>query len=217
MANELIRPIDPDTARAIEEVAKTAGKGLDLAGQAGGYAASIVGRTPGDFIGFVFGDRLFHWRVRQLAALQQKTNEILLKRAVADPEQNPSIEVPLLEAAIDESREELVSLWAKLWAAAMDPQRKAVVRRSLIDVVKKMEPIDAAIFATILSDPQAFGGIGEPGKISAGLRKHGFSYPDDETRVSIEALVGLNLISSNIHLNAQATSLGKTLWRAIED
>ncbi len=46
MANELIRPIDENTARAVEELSKTAGKGLDVAGKVGGYAAGVVGRTP---------------------------------------------------------------------------------------------------------------------------------------------------------------------------
>jgi len=37
MAEELIRPIDENTAKAIEESAKTLGKGLDLAGGLGAY------------------------------------------------------------------------------------------------------------------------------------------------------------------------------------
>jgi len=35
MGNELIRPIDADTARALEEVAKTTGKGIDAMTQVG--------------------------------------------------------------------------------------------------------------------------------------------------------------------------------------
>jgi hypothetical protein len=41
MPNELIRPIDPDSAHAIEEAAKAAGKAIDAAMQAGRYVGAI--------------------------------------------------------------------------------------------------------------------------------------------------------------------------------
>jgi hypothetical protein len=48
MGNELIRPIDADTARAIEEVARTTGKGIDALAQGdspfpAGFASAFFG------------------------------------------------------------------------------------------------------------------------------------------------------------------------------
>ncbi len=149
MPNELIRPIDADTARAIEELSKTASKGIEAAEKVGGYAAGVVGRTPHDLIAFVFGDRLAHWRFRQLVRLQEGTREYLARLGVREPEENPSVEIPLLEAAIDEGREELVELWAKLWAAAMDPKRKQFVRADLITTLKQLEPLDAKVLQDV--------------------------------------------------------------------
>jgi hypothetical protein len=216
VANELIRPFDPDTAHAIEELAKTASKGLEVVEKAGGYAANVVGRTPHDFLGFLFGDRLFHWRLRQLAALQQKTRKILTDRGVKEDEQNPSVEIPLLEAAIDEGREELVTIWAKLWAAAMDPSRKSIVRRSLIDVVKKLEPIDAVLFNLCAQE------LGEPNSTSSPLISFVFGsrlpYERDDLTISIDALKNLNLISETAATGAgRVTSLGRMLARAVID
>jgi hypothetical protein len=58
---------------------------------------------------------------------------------------SPSLAIPLLRAAYDESRPELQELWAQLIAAAMDPQRANKVRRSFIDTVRRLDPLDALI------------------------------------------------------------------------
>jgi hypothetical protein len=61
-------------------------------------------------------------------------------RGVADTERvSLVIALPLLEAAAEESREELQDLWARLLAAAMDPGRSGQVRRVFIEIVKQMD------------------------------------------------------------------------------
>ena len=220
MANELIRPIDENTARAVEELSKTAGKGLDVAEKVGGYAAGVVGRTPHDLIAFLFGDRLAHWRFRQLVKLQERTREFLEQRGVGETEENPSVEIPLLEEAIDEGRDELVDLWAKLWASAMDPLRKAVVRRSLIDTVKKMEPIDAILFEVIAKEVSNNRYSLGNNTIYNFIRQKFPQYVDNSIWVSLEELKALDLIAflpaeQIPQLASPVTHLGNMLWRAI--
>ncbi|MEJ0010612.1 MAG: Abi-alpha family protein [Alphaproteobacteria bacterium] len=53
--------------------------------------------------------------------------------------------IPLMRAAYDESRPELQEIWARLIAAAMDPQRAPRVRISFIETVKRMDPLDALV------------------------------------------------------------------------
>jgi hypothetical protein len=43
----------------------------------------------------------------------------------------------------------LRDLWAKLLAAAVDPGRKGSVRRTTIEIVKGLEPLDAQILTSI--------------------------------------------------------------------
>jgi Abortive infection alpha len=215
MANELIRPIDADTAHAIEELSKTAGKGLDVVTGAGGYAVDVLGRTPHNLIAFLFGDRLVHWRVRQLAVLQQRTREILSQRGVHEQEENPSIEIPLLEAAIDEGREELVTAWAKLWAAAMDPSRKKAVRRELIDTVKNMEPIDAVLFDACVQSLALQSSSGK--RLAEVVVEMGLPYGTDDLLVSIEALKSLNLVGTLELDQGVITPYGRILARAIAE
>jgi hypothetical protein len=58
---------------------------------------------------------------------------------------SPSVAIPLIEAAVNEDRDGLKQLWAKLLAAAMDPERTSRVRPSLIELLKKMDPLDARV------------------------------------------------------------------------
>jgi hypothetical protein len=63
VANELIRPIDADTARAIEEAAKTAGKAVDAAVKAGEYGGGVLGDLPHHTVG-ILRDWVVHKRAR---------------------------------------------------------------------------------------------------------------------------------------------------------
>ena len=68
---------------------------------------------------------------------------------ISDP--SPSIVTPLLEAACQESREELQRLWACLLANAMIKNGK--VRIDFIDILKQLDPQDA-LALTVIKDTQ---------------------------------------------------------------
>lgn len=73
-----------------------------------------------------------------------------LKRRKVNPIRPPlSVLLPLLEAAQDESREELREIWAALLAAAADPARSHLFRRDFIDVAKRLEPVDALVLSAM--------------------------------------------------------------------
>lgn len=64
--------------------------------------------------------------------------------------------MPIIEAAIDETREELTELWARLLAAALDPKRKNLVRADLVMTMKQLEPLDAAVLRAVYETQTAF-------------------------------------------------------------
>jgi len=153
-------PFGEEAPRALAESAKFGSRLLDSADKLGGYLADVAGRGPHDFVGVVIGDWLAHVRVRRWTKLQADTKRILEERGVKEPyeEISPSIAVPLLEAAVDETREELAELWAKLLAAASDPSRKNRVRSSLIATLKQMDPLDAKVLDALnKAYPAGFG------------------------------------------------------------
>lgn len=157
MSNELMRPIDPETARVIEEAAKLGGKLVDAGTKAGGYLDRVIGRLPDNIIGLMLSDWVLHKRIRRWAELQAETEEILRRYGVEEPfaDVSPAIALPLIEAAVDENREGVKQMWARLLAAALDPQRTRSVRQSFISAIKAMDPLDAQILDWIFQSGAA--------------------------------------------------------------
>jgi hypothetical protein len=187
VGNELIRPIDPETAHAIEEVAKLGSKVVDASAGMGAYLGYIMGGIPVNLVGLI-GDRLYHKRIRRFAELNAETREYLSRWGAKEPfeDVSPSIEIPLVVAAIDEDRDGLKELWSKLLASAMHPDRKGRVRQSFITILKQLDPIDALVFQAIGS------GLGAS-NYQDQLAKR-FETSTDEISVSVERLAELSLI-----------------------
>jgi hypothetical protein len=144
MSNELIRPIAV-SARAIEEASKAFSKAIEAAMQTGKYAGAVLGDLPHDLVGII-GDWVAHKRARRWAELSAETAKILRDRRIENREDvSPSVAIPLIAAAINEDRNVLKQLWAKLLASAMDPNRSNLVRPSLIELLKSMDPLDARV------------------------------------------------------------------------
>lgn len=101
-------------------------------------------------LGLLGGDWLSEKRARNREKLKARTREINAKRGVSpDDDPSPSVVIPLLSAAQDESREEVLEFWAQLLASAMDPDRQASYRREFVGIVKELEPADAIILPMI--------------------------------------------------------------------
>jgi len=152
MSDELFRPIDPDTARAIEhagraveETAKVAGAVVDADTAATSYTAGVLGRIPHNLFGLI-DDRLDHYRIRRWAELCSETREHLNRWGAKEPFEEiiPSVATSLLEVALNETRDGLKQIWDRLVAAARHPGRKELVRQSLISIVKRMDPASTA-------------------------------------------------------------------------
>jgi Abortive infection alpha len=128
---------------AIEETAKTAGKALEL--------VQAAAPAIGEMYGFLIGDTIQHARAKRLESMAEKAKR-LADRGVTEKAETPErLGIPLLEAAQTESREEMIDLWARLLANAMDPNRIGDVRSEYIEIIKKFEPLDVRIMDYIAS------------------------------------------------------------------
>lgn len=211
MANELIRPIDADTAHAIEEASKAMGKAIEVAMQTGKYVGAVLGDLPHDLVGII-GDWVAHQRARRWIELQADTEKILRDRGVENRETvSPSVAIPLIAAAINEDRDGLKQLWAKLLATAMDPSRANRVRAAFIEALKKMEPLDAAVLPYVHQHGGRVDG-GVANTLAAELRA-----TRDEIDVSVANLVKLELLGPTQHPSAAITASGREFLRAIGD
>lgn len=142
----MVLPVTDEQAKAIQETAKFGQTALNSIRGFGQYIANVLGTLPEDLVGLIATDPLKHIRIRNAEKLKEKTEKILYERGIEQPQlASPTLAIPLMQAACDESREELQEIWAQLLATAMDPARANTVRRSFIDTVKQMDPLDALV------------------------------------------------------------------------
>lgn len=141
--------MDPATtqavAKAAEESAKTSGKALEIVHDAGGYLRQVIADVPQDLVGVLGGTWLHERHIRLRDRLRRRTEQILQERDVEEViELSPNMVAALIAGAQEEGSEELMELWARLLANAMDPNLNSV-RHSFIEAVKRMDPMDAVV------------------------------------------------------------------------
>jgi hypothetical protein len=142
-----------EEAKAVSEVAKTTGKALEMIQGTGGWLKGIFGTLPEDLVGLVGADWVHEKRRRTVAQLQANTAEFIAALApdrLIEP--SPSVVLPLLQSAADESRPELQARWAALLANVMTEEGRNV-RRAFFETLAKMEPSDATILDLLVSAP----------------------------------------------------------------
>jgi hypothetical protein len=138
--NPIVEFIPKEAAKeAVKETAK-------LTRELGGFLSKVFGTLPQDTVGVLGGDWLHHIRIRNAYRLQKRTEEILRGRGAERKIEplSPSVAIPLLKAAQDESRDEIQELWARLLANAMDRVRPQL-NRVFIDLVKTLDVLEARI------------------------------------------------------------------------
>jgi hypothetical protein len=138
MADSLI-PISDEQAKLGQEIVRAL-RGL------GGFFERAIGSVPEDLVGYLGGDWLRARRAENIARMLYEAKARLEARDVNETKPATlSVALPILQGAADEDRDELVDLWARLLANAMDPAALGTIRASFIDAVKKMDPPDAIL------------------------------------------------------------------------
>jgi Abortive infection alpha len=212
MSEELIRPIDAETAKAISDAAQLGSKMADASTGVGRYAAGVLGNLPHNLVG-IASDYVAYKRLNRAVELEHDYKKLLADRAVLEAvEPSPSIAVPLLEAAVDEDREVLKDLWTRLLANACDPKRHTRVRLSFINLLKKLDPLDAEILCE-------FGRAS--GKLAPNARnylKDKLAVSENEVVVSLEHLIEIGCLSAtNEHWNPNLSPRGSLLLLAVSE
>jgi Abortive infection alpha len=175
------------------------------------YVGRVLGTVPHDAVGLVLGDPLKFVRTAIAAQYDVLLDKILKRRNVTETQPvSPSVAIPLLRSAYDESRPELQKLWAALIAAAMDPQRSARVRLSFIDTLKRFDPLDALVLKARCVEQ----GVLQPSAlifIATTLRQ-----PAEEVQASVENLKALRCVEGAVP-SFYINNYGKLLIKACSD
>jgi hypothetical protein len=137
-------------AKALEKLSEFGTTAINSATELSHYAGRILGTAPEDVVGLLIGDPLRAVRTVIAAKLDDLVAQKLQQRNVQSTQPvSPSLAIPLMRAAYDESRPELQELWANLIASAMDPIRSSRVRISFIETLKRLDPLDALVLKTL--------------------------------------------------------------------
>ncbi len=142
-----------DSNEAVTEIAKTAGKGIDLAGRMGGFISPLIKGPIEQGLG-IFEDKLKYLRwenqIRLMLRAEEFINEIGLKgvqRAIP-----LKFAVPLLQGAAMEDDHSLQDMWAKLLVNAIR-EDGIELKRVYIDILERISPLEAKILNKLYSLP----------------------------------------------------------------
>jgi hypothetical protein len=176
--------------------------------------AWVLGTTPADLVGATIGAPLHAVHTLIAGILNQKVAACLERRRVKETQGvSPSLGLPLLRAAYDESRPELQDMWAALIAAAMDPARAGRVRISFIEVLKKFDPLDALVLRARYSETTT---DLKPSAVEFFASR--LNVAPNEVRLSADNLITLNCCYRGVQPTAFfITEYGSALVRACQD
>jgi hypothetical protein len=202
-------PVTDEQAKAVQKLSEFGTTVVEETGQLARCLGKVLGTVPEDAVGLVIGDPLRFVRTAIALKYDEWIERLVRDRGFRPQPVSPSVAIPLLRAAYDESRPELQELWAQLIAAAMDPQRCNRVRRSFIDTVQRFDPLDALVLKGLYKIP---GGAAKREYFSANL---GVSV--GEIEVSRLNLRELKCVYSTSDDNLIIGSYGIELVRACSD
>lgn len=133
-----------DEVKAAGEIAKTVGKGIDAAREAGGFLAKYIGGPIEQAMGIV-EDRLKYARWERKIRLLEKANEILKERgpSVSLRPVPLDIAIPIVEEGSLQENDNLQDIWAQLLANAADGDSNIEIRRAFLTILRDLSPIDA--------------------------------------------------------------------------
>jgi hypothetical protein len=213
--------MESGTAKAVEATAKATEKALTIIHDTGAYLREVVGDLPKNAVGLLGGDWLGQKRIRNLAIMIRRTEGILQERAVLAVDQlSPNVATELLSGAQDDSREELIELWARLLANALDPGLNNI-RRSFIEAVKQMEAVDALVLNFIYGGKYQDirpGIVNNPDGVIIGISEIAGKVKapsEDDVRISISHLTTLDFFSRDPQSARWLTTpFGRQFFRA---
>lgn len=143
-----------ETAKATQEVAKTAGKAIDASRELGGFFSRIFGGSLEQLAGIGEDHLTVYRRTRQLRLA--KRYEEIRKELGFDGEIKPvelKFGIPLIAAASIENDNSLQDLYARLLATATNPDSKIEAKRAFVSMLQDLGPLEVLLIDLIYSAP----------------------------------------------------------------
>ena len=191
-----------ETAKAAQEIARTAGKAIDASEKFGGFISRFISGSFEQGIG-IFEDKLKYMRWERQQRLMRRAEDFMASQGLKEPTKPISLKlaIPLLQAASLEEDNHLQDLWAKLLVNAVNISKGLDLKRVYIDILERLTPIEVRILERIYSLPfeeTQYSGIltvNLPEEVSIAddeSREEG--QPADEVKLALSSLSMLNCL-----------------------
>lgn len=193
-----------DESKAIEEVAKTAGKAIDASREVGGFIAKYIHSPIEQAMGIV-EDHLRYLRWERQVRLTQRAQEFLKARGLSAPTRPVplKIAIPIMVEGSLEEDDQLQDIWAQLLVNAADKESGIEVRHMFLSILKDLTPLDVLALKIIYSIPEedARSGLWTvhlPDRILTNKDQPGHvqGSPTPEMQMTLSNLLRLGLITS---------------------
>lgn len=193
-----------ETGKAVQEVAKTAGKVVDASEKLGGFIARFISGSLEQGIG-VFEDKLRYMRWERQVRLMKRAEDFMSEVGLNNPTRPLQLKfaVPLLQAASFEEDDYLQDLWAKLLVNSANASSSVEQRRAYIDILERLSSLEVKILITIYSLPFdntrhkniLTGQLPESVSVRAEDQAKDFVKPNSEVELALANLSRLGVIS----------------------
>jgi Abortive infection alpha len=205
MSDNPLIPISDEQAKLGQEI-------VGALRDTGGYLADLLGDLPKELIGLLGGDSIRVRRAERLTKLWHNSKKRLEQQGIKEPEPAPlKLALPILAAAADETYEELIEIWTRLFAACMHPDKSKLVRRGFIEAVKKLDPLDAPVLEWVHQHS------GSADHAQRNTAANDLRVNRDEVDVSIQNLVKAEFLGTPGGNVVALTSFGREFLRCIGD
>lgn len=143
-----------EESKAVQEVAKTTGKAIDAAREAGGFIARFVAGPLEQGIG-IFEDRLRYTRWERQIRLMSRAEEFLKQSGLSGPTRAVPLKlaIPLLQGATLEDDDGLQDRWAVLLVNAANASFDTEIGRSFLVILEQMTALEAQILDVLYELP----------------------------------------------------------------
>ena len=143
-----------ESAKAVQEVAKTGDKAIDITEKFAGFISRYISGSLEQGVG-IFEDKLRYVRWERQIRLMERANQLMTQLGADGPTKPIPLKlaIPLFQAASLEDDDYLQDMWAKLLVNASISERKIELRHAHIDSLERLSPVEALILEKIYAIP----------------------------------------------------------------
>jgi Abortive infection alpha len=192
-----------ETAKATQEVAKTASNAIDAGREMGGFISRFIS-GPLEQTAGIIEDKLKYIRWERRQRLIKRSEEFMREQGLSKPNKPIPLKnaVPLLKYATLEEDDTLQDMWARLLVNGTNDSTGINIERSYIEMLAQISSLEAQILKTIYDLPfertQHKGIVTENLPISAAIadevKASNYRDPSKEVKLALSNLARIGCV-----------------------